>query len=154
MHFADRELQSAIRDVLIRAAYGEPPSPPADLATRIHRQIDGLKTERNSLHDHCKTELGALLVHSTLIYLWAIRPDDVVLCIDHEAFGYPSEPETDPLDIFAAWVHAAETYPELADAIPQPPKGTEPCRACHARGYSEQGSEHCHSCSGMGWRLK
>ncbi len=154
MKFADREVERAIRDVVIKAAYRETPMPSApDLNVQIQRLIDELEPERNSLREHCKTELNALLVHATQIYLWAICPDSTVLWGDHEAFARPSEPETEPLKIFAAWVHGAEKHREMAEGISQPPKSTEPCLNCRARGYSEQG-DHCFTCSGLGWFTK
>ena len=125
----------------------------AERAARLQACIAALETGRDDLRHHCKCNLEALPVHATLVYLWAIRPDGVVLCIDHEAFARPSEPETDQLRIYAAWKHAARTHKELAEFVPQPPGHAEPCAHCAGRGRSEQES-YCFSCSGIGWVLR
>ena len=69
----------------------------------------------------CKKK-NALPIHANNIYIWAIRPDGTVLCIDHEAFGLPCEPETDQELIREALVHGAIEFPELTElAQSQPP---------------------------------
>ncbi|HEX5727500.1 MAG TPA: HEAT repeat domain-containing protein, partial [Longimicrobiaceae bacterium] len=147
-----REVEIAIRDVTTRAAAVEAPAPSSGLSARIQGWIDELDPEPGSgwLVRVCRDDLNALPLHSSLIYLWAIRPDGTVLCMDHEAFGHPTEPETEPLAAFAAVVQGARTYPELRDVIPPPPAGALPCDRCAGRGW-RSGNEHCFSCRGFGW---
>jgi hypothetical protein len=151
--YASHEIERTVRDVLIRAIHSTSPKSSSDLPNWIQQRIDHLETDGFDLRYHCKFVLGALPVHATLVYLWAIRPDGKVICIDHEAFGRPSEVETSALRQFSAYVHGAETYPELNAAIPQPPEGATACGDCAAKGYSEQ-VRHCFTCSGIGWTIR
>jgi hypothetical protein len=146
------EIHRSIIHVMDFKLYSPPPKiPPERRAEIISALLDSLKLDRPGIRRHCKEALGALPVHATLVYLWAIRPDGTVLCVDHEAFGCPYEVETNPVSLFAAYVHAAELYPELAEAIPRPDPEFAPCTECFARGETPK-SEHCFTCSGMGWR--
>ena len=147
-----RELESAIRDVLIRMARMAPPAPSPGLSARIREWIDALHPDPGTGWPVrvCKEELNALPLHSTLIYLWALRPDGTLLCMDHEAFAHPTEPETDPLAAFAAMVQGARTHPELWELIPPPPPGAQPCDSCGGNGWRADG-DFCLSCRGLGW---
>lgn len=66
----------------------------------------------------CQQELNALPLHANSVYLWALRPDGTLLCLDHEALTQPVEPETDPQRAYAAVVHGVAQYPELAEIVP------------------------------------
>jgi hypothetical protein len=92
------------------------PSP--ELAAFIQEEIDKLRTDglQNWLWRVCK-ELNALPIHGDLVYLWALRPDGVVLCIDHEALGHPTEPETDPANLQVALSEGASVYPQLQELL-------------------------------------
>lgn len=108
----------------------------------------------------CKEELNALPIHSTLIYLWALQPDGTVLCMDHEALFHPTEPETDPLNIYASLANGSRKYPELRELLLSPPTGARPCTSCNGTGIQEQklgeatNSISCYGCSGMGWIIE
>ena len=132
-------------------------TPSPELAARIRQWIDELPTEGLQfwLHRVCR-ELNALPLHGTLIYLWALRPDGVVLCIDHEAFGHPTEPESDPLTVYAVLAQGTREHPELGELLPPCPAGVRRCELCAGAGWTEAeppalGSVHCFRCSGLGW---
>src|SRR4051812_40658024 len=67
----------------------------------------------------CKEQYNAVPIHGNWMYLWALRPDGTVLCMDHETFGHPVTPEDDPLAIYAVLVHAAKRYPILQELVPE-----------------------------------
>lgn len=125
-------------------------------AEQIQRLIDALQTEGegNWLMRLCRERLNALPLAGNSVYLWAIRPDGVVLCLDHEAFSLPVEEETDPVKRFAAIVHGAREHPELCALIPEQPEGARLCRSCAGTGLrrEDDGSMgSCYGCSGLGW---
>ena len=127
-----------------------------EYARRIQQRIDALDTAdpRAWPGRVCKEELNALPLHGNQIYLWALRPDGVVLCLDHEAFSRPSEPETDPLTLFAVLVQGATKYPELRWLVPAPPEGTRRCEECGGTGSGEGRQPPtwgCLRCNGLGW---
>lgn len=131
-------------------------TPSPELAARIQQWIDELPTEglQYWLQRVCQ-ELGALPLHGTMIYLWAVRPDGMVLRIDHEAFGHPVEPETDPLTVYAVILQGAQDYPELRDLRPLRPTGVHECDLCGGVGWVESapdmgGSATCARCNGLG----
>ena len=134
----------------------EPLTPSPELAAHIQRWIDELQPDplRGWPVRVCKEELNALPLHSTLIYLWAIRPDGAVLCMDHEAFGHPTEPETNPLVRYAVILQGARAYPELQALAPARPAGAQPCDDCQGTGALAQGEAAptpCFRCRGLGW---
>jgi len=135
----------------------EPLTPSPELAARIRQWIDELPTEglQFRLQRVCQ-ELNALPLHGTLIYLWALRPDGVVLCIDHEAFGHPAEPENDPLTVYAALAQGTREHPELVELLPPRPAGVRRCERCAGAGWTEakppaQRSSICFRCNALGW---
>jgi hypothetical protein len=125
-------------------------------AARIQRLIDSLPIEGEPhwLWRVCREEHNVFPLAGNDVYLWAIRPDGVVLCLDHEAFGVPVEEETDPVKRFAAIVYGARLHPELRELIPEQPEGARLCRSCAGTGL--QGGEDepvrsCYGCGGLGW---
>ena len=128
-----------------------------DLAVRIQRRIDDLQPPDSLGHwptRVCKQELNALPLHGNWVYLWALQPDGTVLCMDHEALTHPTEPETDPLVIYAVLVQGSRSYPELQELVPARPEGARPCSACEATGMVKSGLEaydSCLGCRGLGW---
>ncbi|MEO6063294.1 MAG: HEAT repeat domain-containing protein, partial [Thermoflexales bacterium] len=143
-----RELESALRDTAITAAHAPRPPRPPNAQTQIQARIKALNP---SAIDEWplrvfKEDLNALPLHGNAVFLWALRPDGVVLRMDHEAFGHPTEPEADPLARFAVVAQGAHQYPELAEDIPSPPPTARPCVTCLATG------ESCGVCAGLGWR--
>lgn len=147
-----RETEIAIRDVATRASAAEPVAPTPELAARIQGWIDELQPEPGSGWPVrvCREELNALPLHASLIYMWALRPDGTLLCMDHEAFAHPTEPETDRLAAFAAMVQGARTHPELRELIPPAPAGVQPCDSCDGNGWRADGG-FCSICGGLGW---
>lgn len=102
----------------------------------------------------CKEELNSLPLHSSYLYIWAIRPDGTLLRLDHEAFGHPVEPETDALTRFAVIAIGARQYPELGALILSPPDGVQRCHFCNATGFVADetlGNALCARCEGLGW---
>jgi hypothetical protein len=144
------------RDDLIQQHTARP-RPSATLSARIQGWIDELPADglQNWLRRACK-EHNALPLHATLIDLWAIQPDGTVLCMDHEAFNHPTEPETDPVTIFAATAQGARTYPELSALILHRPSGVRLCQSCGGVGWTktEQTPITCVLCGGLGWYVR
>ena len=132
----------------------KPLTPAPELAARIQQRIDELqpKSPRAWPVRVCKEELNALPLHGNILFLWAIQPDGTVLCMDHEAFGHPTEPEIDPLTVYAVVEQGARSYPELQALIPACPARAQACAACGGQGYTQEATNaHCFRCSGLGW---
>jgi hypothetical protein len=124
-------------------------------AAHIQRLIDALQTEGegNWLLRLCQQRSALPLVGNS-VYLWALRPDGVVLCLDHEAFGVPAEEETDPIKRFAAIVYGAREHPELRALIPEQPPDARLCRSCAGTGLRREDDgrvRSCYGCDGLGW---
>ncbi|HEX2076166.1 MAG TPA: hypothetical protein VHG08_00605 [Longimicrobium sp.] len=139
-------------------------TPSAELSAHIQRQIDDLgPAPGEEWHPGawptrvCKEELGALPIWADIIVTWALRPDGTVLRMDRDSLFHPTEPETDPLALYAALEQAARLDPELAVLVPDPPAGTRRCTTCGGVGHYEQvvGEEKrlacCLGCGGLGW---
>lgn len=105
----------------------------------------------------CKEELNALPLLANLIFTWALRPDGTVLCMDRDSLFHPTEPETDPLAIYAVLEHAARESPALGPLVPDPPSRTRRCATCGGEGVYDTAVEGatrtvlCQSCDGFGW---
>lgn len=129
-------------------------SVPPHLAAAIQRRIDALETDGIGrwVLRVCKHELNALPTLGNQIYIWALRPDGTVLCMDHEAFSHPVEEVSDPLVAYAVCHEAARRYPELRELVPPRPAGVVPCDACGATGWIEATGAACSVCDAMGWR--
>jgi hypothetical protein len=127
---------------------------PPDVSRHIQRRIDALEVgDPRAWPTRVCKEMNALPLHGNQIYLWALRPDGAVLCLDHEAFSLPVEPETDPLILYAVLVKGAETYPELQTLVPPPPPGARLCEACGGTGrgdHHEPPTWGCLTCGGLG----
>jgi hypothetical protein len=139
------------------AAPARIPSPA--LSARIQSLIDEIAPPPSGLglQRLCR-EWNVLPLHSNSIYLWALRPDGVVFCIDHESFRQDGEPETDPHALYSAFVHGAQRHPELRELIPDPPTDIVKCRRCDGRGWTREPGEpfstSCLSCAATGWHQK
>jgi hypothetical protein len=91
-----------------------------DMAARIQALIDALPDVdafHNPIVHMCKHDLNALPLDANSVYAWALRPDGLMLCIDHEAFARPHEPETDSATRRAALMAGVNRYPELAPLL-------------------------------------
>jgi hypothetical protein len=128
------------------------PAPSAELSNMIQNRIAELNPKGlgDGPIETCKERLNALPLHANLVYLWAIRPDGILLCLDHGAFNYPTEPETDPLIIYAALLHGAAIYPELHTLIPPRPPLARLCGECLGTGMQDTAT-FCLGCRGLGW---
>jgi hypothetical protein len=127
-----------------------------EFGRRIQQRIDALDAAdpRAWPVRVCKEEMNALPLHGNQIYLWALRPDGVVLCLDHESASHHVEEECDPLTLFAVLVQGAKKYPELRQIVPPPPPGTQQCEACGGTGSGESWNPPawgCPRCGGLGW---
>ena len=126
------------------------------LSEQIQEWIAELPTGglSNWVLEQCKEE-QMLPLHSTSIYIWGLRPDGQVLCMDHEAFGHPFEPETDPLTLYAVLKQGTRNYPELGVLIPPNPPGFRECERCNGLGWVKLPettySDACIHCAGLGW---
>jgi len=135
----------------------EPRTPSPDLAARIRRWVDELPTEgmQHWIGRLCK-ENESIPLHCTQIYLWTLRADGQVLCIDHESFARRAEPETNPVLAYAALAQGARDYPHLSELLTHNPTGMLQCEACGGAGWTQakppaMGTDHCFACEGMGW---
>lgn len=156
-----REIADAIRYILLAATHANAPSAPItpspELSALIQQWIDGVRADSfGSWPLRVLKEHNALVLHSTIIYMWGLQPDGHIVCLDHEAFSQPVDPEDDPLTRFAAIVHGARRHPELCALVPVPPKGTAPCLSCNTLGYPQDaaGGNWCMSCNGLGWVIR
>jgi hypothetical protein len=138
----------------------EPREPSPETAARIRRRVDELPASRNPdwIKRLCK-ENGAIPLHSTQIYLWVLRPDGRLLCIDHESFARRAESETDPLTAYAVLTQGAHDYPELHELLAPPPEGVRQCELCGGVGWTEaqppaKGTEACLRCQCLGWYVR
>lgn len=126
-----------------------------ELTNRIQHLIDELQppdTLQYWPNYVCKHELNALILHGNWNHIWALQPDGTLLCMDYEEFGHPTEPETDPLVLYAVLVHGARCYPELQELAPSRPEGARPCSKCGATGMEKgEAWKWCLSCNGLGW---
>jgi hypothetical protein len=100
---------------------------------------------------------GMLPLATNSIYLWGLRPDGVMLCVDHESSSQRAEVETDPVAAYGAMMQGVQRYPELQPLIPQRPPGVVRCDACDGRGYIRQPgqriADECLRCAALGWHF-
>ena len=138
------------------------PTPSPELSAEIQRRIDALRPIDGVAWQLgewptrvCKQELNALPLWADLIFSWALRADGTVLCMDRDALMHPTEPETDPLTLFAVLEQAARMIPELQPLVPDAPAGTRHCDRCGGRGHLEEGEglAICPRCRGLGWYI-
>ena len=129
----------------------------ADMSRRIQDRIDALDPPDEPGYwptRVCKYELNALPLHGNLIYIWALRPDGVLLRMDHETLNHPTEAETDLFLEYAVLATSSKTDPELRALLPSQPEGSRPCTHCNATGMvarAPEAYECCLGCNGMGW---
>jgi hypothetical protein len=128
---------------------------PAPLSRAIQRRIDALDTDGDSawLARTCRERLNAMPLEGNEIYLWALRADGAVLCMDFEAFARPWWEETDPRARYAVLRSAARRCPELRALVPPRPAGVQPCDACRGTGLRDAGAA-CFICQGLRWRMR
>lgn len=122
----------------------------AEAQAFIQRQLDAMQPD-DSLGDwvrrRCKAELRAWPIDSNLVYLWALRPDGTLLCMDHEALGGPTEEEQDPRRAAVVLTRAARSHPELRCLVPDRPPAARTCPRCGALPTEAE----CARCDGVGW---
>ncbi|HJQ35187.1 MAG TPA: hypothetical protein VJ866_23755 [Pyrinomonadaceae bacterium] len=102
------------------AAPFEPRAPSPELAALLRRWVDELPTEGwpgNYINRLCK-ENDAIPLDCTEIYLWALRTDGQVLCIDHESFAQRAEPEENAEIAYGRIAMVAKEHPELWELLP------------------------------------
>lgn len=139
-------------------------TPTAEQSAEIQRQIDALAPPAgDAWHPGawptrvCREELNALPLLASEIFTWALRPDGTVLCMDRDSLLHPTEPETDPLAIYAVLHRAALESPVLKPLVPDPPAGARRCALCGGEGVLEKGAGGetrvvlCPRCHGLGW---
>lgn len=140
-------------------SYPGPLPPSSELSAWIQQQINGLEeaARHNWLMRICM-ERNAYPLRSNQVYLWAIRPDGVVIWIDHESFAHTTEPETDLSALYAALVQGARDHPELRELIPPRPADARTCDVCGGTGGpvtlatpTPVVEEICYGCDGLGW---
>ena len=127
----------------------------------IQRRIDEIPTEEGWAFNEwtvrkCKG-LNALPLHHNMLYMWAIKPDETVLCID--LIDLPIDIETDPLTLYAVLAQGSQKYPELQELVPIPSEDTRKCNTCEGTGRVEpaEGESYyaacCSGCRGLGWTV-
>jgi hypothetical protein len=97
-----------------------PRAPSPELAALLRRWVEELSTGAapgNYINRLCK-ENDAIPLDGTEIYVWVLRTDGQVLCIDHESFAQRAEPEEDAEVAYGKLAVGAETHPELWELIP------------------------------------
>jgi hypothetical protein len=94
----------------------EPRKPSPELAALLRRWVDELPAE-GMINRLCRENDGISL-GGTVIYLWVLRTDGQVLCIDHESFAQRAEPEENA-EVAYGWIEVgARTHPELSELLP------------------------------------
>lgn len=108
----------------VPAAKFEPRAPSHELAALLRRWIDEPPAggPGNSVNRLCK-ENDAVPLDCTETYLWVLRTDGRVLCIDHESFAQRAEPEEDAEVAYGKIEVGARTHPELLELLPPDPGG-------------------------------
>ncbi|MFL5383023.1 MAG: hypothetical protein ACJ8GN_10950 [Longimicrobiaceae bacterium] len=133
-----------------------PRRPTPELAARVRELIAQLPdgAADSGIVRLCRTN-GILPLATTSIYLWGLRPDGVILCVDHESFARRAEVETDPVAAYAAMMQGVRRHPELQPLVPERPPGVVRCGACGGRGYilapGQRIADGCLRCAGLGW---
>ncbi len=96
-----------------------PRAPSPELAALLRRWVDELPPGGlgNYINRLCR-ENDAIPLDCTQIYLWVLRTDGQVLCIDHESFAQRAEPEVDAEVAYGKIKVGARTYPELSELLP------------------------------------
>jgi hypothetical protein len=102
----------------------EPRAPSPELAALLRRWIDELPTGGlgNYVGRLCK-ENDAILLDGNQIYLWVLRTDGQVLCIDHESFAQRAEPEENAAVAYDMIEVGTRTHPELSELLPPDRRG-------------------------------
>jgi hypothetical protein len=129
-----------------------------ELARQVQERIDDLEVGdfRRWPMRVCRETMNALPLDGNQIYIWALRPDGVVLCLDHESASLPFEPETDPLKLYEVLRKGARIYPELRELVPEAPQGVRDCAVCGGTGQAggaQPAAEECPRCRGLGWTV-
>ena len=96
-----------------------PRAPSRVLAALLRHWIDELPADSpgNYINRLCR-ENDAIPLDCTEIYLWVLRTDGQVLCIDHESFAQRAEPEEDSEVAYGRIEVGARTHPELSELLP------------------------------------
>jgi hypothetical protein len=134
-------------------------TPSPEMSARIQQLIDALPRGSGIVNAayarRYKEELNALPLYWRSLYLWAIRPDGVVLCVDYEPFRRPVEPEENLGNICTALFHGVRKYPDLQELFESVrPEGFQLCDECGGTGLKERGDgtdDYCWACDVRGW---
>jgi hypothetical protein len=96
-----------------------PRAPSPELAALLRRWVEELSAEGpgNMISRLC-IENDAIPLDCTEIYLWVLRTDGRVLCIDHESFAQRAEPEENAEVAYGKIEVGARTHPELSELLP------------------------------------
>jgi hypothetical protein len=96
-----------------------PRAPSPELAALLRRWVDELPTEGagNMINRLCR-ENDAIPLDCTEIYLWVLRTDGQVLCIDHESSAQRAEPEENAEFAYGKLEVGAGARPELLELLP------------------------------------
>jgi len=97
----------------------EPRAPSPELAALLRKWVDELPpVGSGSMIERLCKENDAIPLHCNVVYLYALRTDGQVLCIDHESFAQRAEPEENADVAYGKIAIGAETHPELLELIP------------------------------------
>ena len=129
---------------------------PAEVSRRIQELIDELQPPDALGYwptRVCKYELNALPLQGNEIFIWALRPDGILLRMDHESLNHPTETETDAFVLWAVLTYGSRIIPEILKLVPAEPEGVLPCGTCNATGMVARGPDayaSCLGCNGLG----
>jgi hypothetical protein len=92
-----------------------------ELAARIQGLIDDqLNGDPPPTWPHdCLRHKNALLLEISRWDVWGLRPDGTIFCMEYfDSIREPTEPVTDPGQVFDLLLKAARLYPALAEIVP------------------------------------
>lgn len=130
-------VEPAIATLVQRAAQRSAEAPDPAASARVQARVDAL-TPRG-LGDwptRASKDVGGLPAFYLPPYLYAVRPDGVVLEIDDDRVFARGEEVTAPLARFALVLHGAVDFPELIELLPPPAPGTRLCTACMGQAWT------------------
>lgn len=129
------------------------PTPSPELAAWIESRV---AAQTGYFGDGAAKAAGALALHETQFYVYALRPDGTLVRVDFEALSWPSCEETDARRVYAAMRHGAAKFPQLESLVPPRPVGVGECVRCHGRGAWMRADgvvEQCIDCDALGYRV-
>lgn len=102
----------------------EPRTPSPELAALLRKWVDELPPSGSgTMIERLCRENDAIPLYCNVVYLYVLRTDGQVLCIDHESFAQRAEPEENADVAYGKIAIGAETHPELLELLPPERRG-------------------------------